>query len=143
MKQIHFVCYGNVYRSRMAEAYFNSRQISDWTASSSGVHAAEMEIAIAPSAVEVLTENGIFRYASPMWTRSTKEMLETADVVVFLHNIVYEKCLDELAPALQKFYVWSVEDAYPSMMTKEQVEIAAHKAFSEIVDNVNKLLETL
>ncbi len=140
----HFVCRGNTYRSRLAEAYFNSLAIPDWSAVSSGIEASDnLNGPITTYAARILAAHDIATYGKASWAQSTKENLEESDVVVFMNKDVYLECSDKIRPVLQKYYVWSVEDVNPRGLDAETIESLTDATFAEIVEEVSSLVRLL
>jgi protein-tyrosine-phosphatase len=112
--RIHFVCTGNVYRSRLAEAYCVSRCIPGIRVSSSGIAAgANGDAAISPWAADVLVRYGLGSYAAEHWQRTTKALVEANDVLVFMETEHRQFCEAWIDPTRQRVEVWGVEDVGP------------------------------
>lgn len=142
--KIHFVCRGNTYRSRLAEAYFNSLVIPGYFAVSSGIAARrDLNGPITTYAARLIAAHGLTKYGKAGWAQSTKEDLETADIVVFMSPDVYRDCCSCIGPVLHRSYVWSVEDVAPAELDEKTVEVLTEAAFAEIVNNINGLVELL
>lgn len=142
--KIHFVCNGNTFRSRIAEAYFNSLNIKGWAATSSGARASLNENGqITSYAKNILTEKGILQFTNEGWTQTTKEILDDADFVVYMNSDVYESCLEKFSPNNPKFEVWDVTDVNPNIHTKEDVVTFVEFTFDKISNKINDLVSTL
>ena len=62
---IHFICTGNIYRSRLAEAYCASKGVPGLSVSSSGIGTKlNRGIPIASYAARVLSERGLEHFAA-------------------------------------------------------------------------------
>jgi protein-tyrosine-phosphatase len=123
---IHFVCRGNIYRSRLAEAYAKSlTQDEDVEVSSSGIEAdLALSSDVNPYTRDLLVAESNDRHLKPSWTQSTQEHIDTADVVVFMSPTVYEGANKFLEIPVDKARVWHIPDKngiYPRI--KEQVDI--------------------
>jgi protein-tyrosine-phosphatase len=82
---VHFVCVGNSYRSRLAEAVLNALAISGMRATSSGTHASDNENGpISWYGARLLKNHGLIPFMSPSWTQTTPSMLAAAGLVVFM-----------------------------------------------------------
>ena len=69
---IHFIYTGNIYRSRLAEAYCASKSVPGLCVLSSGVGTKlNRGIHIAPYAARVLSQRGLERFAAPSWQQTT------------------------------------------------------------------------
>lgn len=144
MQSVHFICRGNRFRSRIAESVFNSLNISEIRAVSSGIEPAQDEI-ISPWAKFVLEEYNIpFEIKPPQLT--TKELLKKSDYLIVLSRDVYNDSpiLNSLNPI-----VWDVIDIDKrtkvplSCLDSIELKIAAREVFKEINDNINKFLSIL
>jgi len=141
---IHFVCRGNTYRSRLAEAYFNSLALPNWSAISSGIEATrDLNGPITPYAAKVIADHGLTLYGKSGWTQSTKEDLEASDIVVFLNEDVYRDCCHVINPELKKFYVWGIEDVEVIPDDRSEMDPITEAIFARIVEEINGLVKTL
>jgi protein-tyrosine-phosphatase len=62
---IHFICTGNIYRSRIAEAYCASKAVPGVLVLSSGINTVlNRGIPIAPYAARILREQGLEGFAT-------------------------------------------------------------------------------
>jgi protein-tyrosine-phosphatase len=83
--RIRFVCTGNIYRSRLAEAYCKSLRIPELQVSSSGMGAGlNDDAAISPYAAEVLARYELDSHAAARGQRRTAELVRWSDVLVFM-----------------------------------------------------------
>jgi len=109
--RIHFVCSGNTNRSRMAEAYLKSKNISGIKVSSSGIYATHnLNGSLSKYAQTVLKEYNILDYASIAWIQTTKEILESADLVIFMSDRQFEFCRNELKCIPKEYFIWNIGD---------------------------------
>ena len=123
---IHFICRGNIYRSRLAEAYAKSR-LKDADAievSSSGIQA-EMDFdgTVADVVPILLMQDGIEDYMSPRWTQTTQEIIDSVDIVVFMSKTVHKDAKTFLDLQQVEHYAWNIHDTkgvYPAI--KQQVD---------------------
>ena len=112
--RIHFICTGNIYRSRLAEAYCNSRRIPGLQASSSGIGAGlNGTAAISPYAADALAKYGLRSYAAAHWQRTTTELVRASDLLVFMESIHRRFCEKWIEVARQRIEVWEIEDIGP------------------------------
>ncbi len=138
--KIHFVCMGNTFRSRLAEAYLNSLEIKNCTVSSSGIRAKSNENGdITWYAAQILEENKINSYGKKGWTQSTKEILEENDLLVFMHQSVKDECLLKINPIINSFEVWNIEDIDPSKFTMGEILEMGKERFEKIKKSVDDL----
>lgn len=138
---IHFVCTGNVYRSRLAEAYCVSKGIAGVRVTSSGIAAGrDGQAAISPWAADVLKRYGLTRYAAPSWQRSAGDLVKASDVLVFMESEHHQFC-EAWIEGRHRVEVWEIEDIGPMEFSKipEKVE----RTFARIRERVDALLEEL
>ena len=141
MKNLHFICIGNTYRSRLAEAYFNSLHVKGWQAISSGVEAKHnLNGPITTYASYILERENISSFTNPSWTQTNQENLSKADHVVFMENNVYKICHDILQLSIPNFEIWKVADIDPNGITQKEMNTIAEKTFLDIKKNVNQLI---
>lgn len=108
---IHFVCTNNTFRSRMAEAYFNSLDIKNWKASSSGIEAGEdHEGSIAWDTKEILIKHNLIEFTSLSWIQTTKNLIEKSQRVIFMEDIHKKFCEEQLGCVLPKHEIWNIPD---------------------------------
>jgi protein-tyrosine-phosphatase len=109
--RIHFVCTGNIYRSRLAEAYCASRCGPGIHVSSSGIAAGlNGDAPIAPWAADILFRYGLASFAAAHWQRTTESIVRASDVLVFMEAQHRRFCENWTEPARQRIEVWGVED---------------------------------
>ena len=148
---IHFVCSGNVYRSRIGEAYFNSKAPEGMKATSSGIAAIENRLTFGPIvwyAMRIIFNNDLVPFMSFAQQQTTREVLEQADIVVFMQDIHYFYARDILQTEPKKSLVWNIGDVHGqdfSEMSQEDREKTiietTEKTFSHIKNQVDRLLE--
>lgn len=108
---IQFVCIGNTYRSRLAEAYFNVLRVPGWQAVSSGVRASRnLNGPITIYALEILCEQKWDTVAKKEWNQTTKSGLAESDVVVFMHKECFDACVSDLDFTPKNYKVWGIAD---------------------------------
>jgi len=112
--RIHFVCTGNIYRSRLAEAYCASVCDPEVEVLSSGIGAGKNgDAPISSYAAEILTRYSLTSYAAPQWQRTTEALVRASDVLVFMEAEHHKFCKDWIMPVRQHIEVWGVEDVGP------------------------------
>ena len=138
--KIHFVCEGNTFRSRLAEAYLKSLKTKG-EVSSSGVDAKRnLNGPITPWANEVAKKEGIYRYLAKMWTQSTKRIIDPQDLVIFLEKKYFDFCNNRLRCELQEYEIWDIPDI--TLVQKEITDARTKRAlniFQDIKSNVDSL----
>lgn len=121
MKSIHFICRGNIYRSRLAEAYAKSLLKNGVSihVSSSGIEA-DLNLVgdAAPITQQIAASENIDQYLSPTWTQVTQGHIDTNDIVIFMNKTVYQDATTFLNIPDEKTEVWSIPDkpgVYPDI----------------------------
>lgn len=145
---IHFICSGNIYRSRIAEAYLKSKKLPNITVSSSGTQAHRQgKGSIAWYALRLLYRHNLLPYMSNMWRVTREEYLSEADIVVFMGKSNWEFCQKWL-PEGKKYEIWEVpdfddkEDNQKPLNVKKEITYIemSEDAFRKIVENVDRLV---
>jgi protein-tyrosine-phosphatase len=140
---IHFVCTGNVYRSRLAEAYCASRCGSGIRVSSSGIAAgANGDAPISPYAADVLAQYSLGCYAAAGWQRTTPALVQASGVLVFMESVHRQFCADWIVPGRQRIEVWEIEDI-GQMDTVAEIPDKVQRTFVTIRRQTDALLTTL
>lgn len=112
--KIHFICAGNIYRSRLAEAYCVSRSVPGTQILSSGIEAGLNGTApISPYAAAILARFDLSSHASRHWQRTTADLVESSDVLVFMEPGHLRHCEGWIDRTRQKIEVWEIEDVGP------------------------------
>ena len=108
---IHFVCTGNVYRSRLAETYVKSLQVPGVEVSSSGVEAEnDTNGPISWYAMRIIYNQQIHRFVKPLWEKTTIELLNTADIVIFMTAYQLEYAQKHFGYTGDNYKVWYIDD---------------------------------
>lgn len=124
MKSIHFVCRGNVYRSRLAETYAKSILQNKTSAqiSSSGIEAENaLNGDIDPETTRLLSEEMIQSYLTPTWHQTTQKDIDDNDIIIFMSKSLYAQASKLLTLPKNKVQVWSIPDVdgiYPNIKKK-------------------------
>lgn len=147
--KIHFVCSGNTNRSRMAEAYMNSKQIPGVTATSSGIHADDnLNGDICWYTKIILDEADLWQYTFPTWTKTTSELLAANDLIIFMqeeHSNFVQRKLRYIPP---QFEIWNVSDVigagfFQTARSKARMLQKDREIFEKIKEKVNSLADRL
>lgn len=139
---IHFVCTGNIYRSRLAEAYWASRCVPGLRVSSSGIGTIlNRGVTIAPYAARMVEEHGLERFVAPTFRQTTPELVRASDVLVFMEREHHRVCEGWIDHSQQTVEVWEIADVGPvdvaCMMT------TVRRTFALIAQKTDTLLITL
>jgi len=149
---IHFVCTGNSYRSRLAGTYLNSKQIPNIKAQSSGTMAnRNMEGVISWEAQRIIQNNNLTQYESHMWRETTKKLLDSADLVVFMQKGHYDYCKEKLGFLKTNFRIFDIKDigddgysdAYISLENDIEKIKLTEKIYGDIQKKVDKLIKEI
>lgn len=139
---IHFVCTGNVYRSRLAEAYCVSRSLPGIGVYSSGIAAGrDSNAPISPHAVVALTRHGLLSYAAAHWQRTTADLVRSSDVLVFMEAEHHRFCEEWIQPARQRIEVWGVKDI--DGREPAEIPIEVERTFAIIRRRTDALIASL
>jgi isopentenyl-diphosphate Delta-isomerase len=146
---VHFVCRGNTFRSRLAAAYFDTLVGDNFYVTSSGIGALTSNSGIqtaepytkATAKVHDL-RHGITKHK----TQTTNKLLEDADVIIFMNKDVYEDALKDYTFDIRKSLVWHVSDM--GMKRKREAlakhsEAALVEASAEIYRNIRRHCDDL
>jgi protein-tyrosine-phosphatase/8-oxo-dGTP pyrophosphatase MutT (NUDIX family) len=110
-KRIHFVCRGNTFRSRLAEAYAKSLKYEGYSITSSGIEATEHErLDVSPYTKAIAKKYKLTSKLAPHKQQSTKKMFTGTDVLVFLNKDIYEDALKVFSFDARKATVWNIDD---------------------------------
>jgi protein-tyrosine-phosphatase len=140
--RIHFICTGNVYRSRLAEAYCTSRCVPGVYVSSSGIKAGlNGDASISPYAANMLANYNLDSYAAAHWQRTTAALLQASDVLVFMESEHYRFCESWIEPSRQRIEVWEIEDVGP--VDAGEITSKVEHAFAIIRQRTDTLLTAL
>ena len=110
---VHFICKGNAYRSRLAEAYFNSKKLSNFRAISSGVEEEKHKEENGPiswAAERILQNNSLISYMSNFSKQTTKNLLNKSDFIVFMSQEYLNYCKQKLTYKSTDYDVWEIKD---------------------------------
>lgn len=115
---VHFVCRGNVYRSRLAEAYAKSLQLPGMVFSSSGVEADKYYPLekyainyIEPWTVQAIKVVGLdMDKLSPARTQTTNELLQGKDMIIAMKQDIYDTLMIKYDFNRSVCVVWDIDD---------------------------------
>lgn len=139
---VHFICTGNVYRSRLAEAYCISKGIRGVRVFSSGIAAGrDGDAAISPYAAEVLAKYDLQSYASRYWQRTTAALVRSSDHLVFMELEHHHFCEQWIEPARQRVEVWGIADI--GLLEAQRIATKVESTFEIIRQRTDALLAGL
>ena len=129
---IHFVCTGNIYRSRIAEAYLRSKKIPGLLVSSSGTQAfVQHRGSITWYAQRLLFRHNLIPHMSNEGKETTNKYLLEADIVIFFCKSNYEYCRSRFHNP-KKYEIWEVPDLDDADLNGKPLDI---KREAEIIKN--------
>lgn len=139
--KVHFVCTGNTYRSRLAEAYLNSKKLKNLEAFSSGTEASyNLSGPIGWNAARLLFKNKLIKFMSDRWQQTNSELLKSADYTVFFENSNLEKSKKNFDFAGKDFEVWQLEDLIAGTTDVEKMA-QAEQTFKKIKTKIDMLIQ--
>jgi protein-tyrosine-phosphatase len=109
---IHFICSGNAYRSRLAEAYLNSKKLEGLEVISSGIRAERNTVngPVAWLAERIIENNGWVEFMSLSKKQTTQEMIAKSDLLIFMEPVHFEYCKEHMDREKQRYEIWNVLD---------------------------------
>jgi protein-tyrosine-phosphatase/isopentenyldiphosphate isomerase len=146
--KVLLVCRGNVYRSRLAEAYFKSLNLHGFEVRSAGTVAGKNFLGpISPYAQTVIDEYKLGRFTKPKWTQLSQLTLEWADLVICMNRQVYIEG-EELGYRWPlKTIIWDIPDVDNLLAQGEagmqKIPHFARRTFHHITERVDELVRYL
>lgn len=151
---IHFVCRGNAYRSRLAEAYLNSKKISHIRAISSGIEEGihrKINGPITWLAERILQNNSLVPFMSLDSKQTSKLLLDKSNLVIFFNEKYAEFCKESYSFKNSSYEVWNILDVDDFGLTSDKqsredeakkIDIS-EKTFKEIKKRIDGLIKRL
>jgi protein-tyrosine-phosphatase len=145
---IHFICRGNSYRSRLAEAYLNSKNSSGLKSISSGIIASRNESGpISWYAQRIIENEKLVPFESLSWQQTTKEILKQGDLTIFMQQEPYDYCRKKLDFTQKDYEIWDIKDMYefmsPSIGEQLMIEKDKIKASEETFKIIKRKIDDL
>jgi protein-tyrosine-phosphatase len=147
--KIHFICRGNTYRGRIAEAYLNSKLIKDIEVSSSGIEAeGNLDGPICEYTKEILKKHKIFQFAKESWTQTSKTELEKQDLIILMSKHHFDYCKNKLNFCPKRYEIWNIKDVSGTLSKVEMHDLrkvteCVENNYSEITQKVDDLINRL
>jgi protein-tyrosine-phosphatase len=150
--KIHFVCSGNFFRSRLAEAYLNSKRIPTIAASSSGL-ISEQEYnnngPISWYAMRLIKNNNLIPFMKKLPDQTTPSTLASSDFVIFMTEANYLYAKEHFGFDKDTYEVWDIADL--DQFNDNQIDLnteterikATEKIYVTIKEKVDGLIRKL
>lgn len=141
--RIHFVCTGNIFRSRLAEAYLKSK-VPNILVSSSGTKASlQNKGSIAWHTQRILYRRNLIPYMKNMWNNTTKENLKKADLVIFFGQENYDLC-KKIFNFNSDYLIWDIPDFEDKQLNGKPTDISEEIKYLKMSeDSYNQLKEKI
>lgn len=145
---IHFICTGNTYRSRLAEAYLRSKKIPELQIISSGVEAFKnLNGPITWEADRLLKRNNLVPFMTAAWTQTTSGLLNKSDMIIFMDSYGLEYCRKHFSFDGENYQVWNLpnidELEYPhhdSMNDETKRILDSERTFDKIKEKADTFI---
>ena len=142
MMIIHFVCSGNVYRSRLAETYLNSKELSNIRVISSGINASENNNRPISWLTQRLYEvYKLVPFQKSNWAQTSKLLLDSADLTIFFADEYYQYCVNNFGYNSTNFEIWEIEDLDGNIKDHMEKIKKTEETFENIRQKVDDLVE--
>lgn len=140
---VHFICRGNVFRSRLAEAVTNGLQLPHVHATSSGTDALMNTVGdICWFARDILQSEDLLRHTASTWTQTYQEAIDAVDHVIFLSPDVLDVYRTIGLTLPHPFTVWQVTDIDPvAIQENAKILTEAKRVFGLIRHNVGQWIQ--
>lgn len=110
-KKIHFVCSGNVFRSRLAEAFSRTHNLEGYEVSSSGINGEHWpEDYLMPWTKRISHRENIANLLSEKRKISTQADFDRNDIIVFMHPRVLDEARNRFKLNEDKCLLWDIKD---------------------------------
>lgn len=145
LMNIHFVCTGNSFRSRIAEAYLNSKKIPNFIATSSGIEAPKnLNGDITKYTKRLLINLKLLKFTSATWTQTTRKIIEKADFIVFMKNNHLNWIRERLSINPSNYTVFNVYDISKTTLKDNlKIEKFTLKTYEIISLKIDRLINEL
>lgn len=140
---IHFICRGNIYRSRLAEAYAKSVLGDTYHITSSGLKGDLYPGGYISNWAKILSKKyNLDQFLSKGARQTTNQLLKSGNLLIFMSDDVYQEAKLQYEFDQQKCIIWNVKDRrdYPNNV---KLTDRRERSFKVIRRQVNKLAKML
>lgn len=139
---IHFICFGNIYRSRLAEAYLNSKKTEGIDVTSSGTNASECgNRPISWLGQRLFEVYNLVPFQKSNWNQTTKQLLDSSDLTIFFAKEYYQYCVDNFGFNSPNFEIWEIQDLDIKITDDMEKIKKTEETFGRIRQKVDELIE--
>ncbi len=134
---VHFVCRGNTFRSRLAEAYFNEIKSNRIKVISSGIQASENQNGNISYLGRYILNKHHYKNYKKSWTQTTQNNIDASTIVVFVSPTVLADAQKMFDLSATKYLVWSIPDINQGEYANSEAK--AEEVYQMLVNNIKKL----
>lgn len=133
---IHFVCRGNVFRSRIAREYL-AKHSEGIKIISSGIMADHKLFgSISHHAKALMMKHGLVDHQKK-WVQTTQRNIDSSTLVIFMSQTILADAKKMIDLTNTKYLVWNIKDISPN--SKENNTEKAEQIYQSITEEIKKL----
>ena len=133
---IHFVCRGNVFRSRIAKEYL-AKHSEGIKIISSGIMADHKLFgSISHHAKALMKQHGLEDHQKK-WVQTTQRNIDSSTLVIFMSQTILADAKKMIDLTNTKYLVWNIKDISPN--SKENNTEKAEQIYQSITEEIKKL----
>lgn len=141
-RHIHFVCRGNIYRSRLALLYAQTLKLKNVEFSCSGIEASKHyphRHTISPLVVHIAQHHKLDLRLSPVRIQTTHESLSRPDLIIFMQTDILRDAKKRFEFNHHKAKSWHIDDWY-EFGHKHRLNLADHRAQDDIAERTYRTI---